>query len=158
MEKDLFHTIVTVRGLTENLLNQIPEQIVDIIPDGFNNNIRWNFGHIAVIQEKLAFEALGEELGLPYEFVTYFAAGTSPNNWDKSVPSLDDIHSVLTEQKSRIQSKLKGRLNEALPSTLRINRLISLTTVAQTLQFSLFHEGMHIKTIKNIQRLIKLKV
>lgn len=154
MEKDLFHTIGTVRGLTENLLKQTREDIADIIPNGFNNNIRWNFGHIAVIQEQLAFEALGGEIELPNEFVTYFAAGTSPKDWDKGVPSLEDIRSVLTEQNSRIQSQLQGRLNEELPSTLRINRLISLTTVAQTLQFSLFHEGMHVETIKTLQRLI----
>lgn len=49
-----------VRGITMKSINRIPEEIVDIVPKGFNNNIHWNFGHIAFIQEKLVYGVLDE--------------------------------------------------------------------------------------------------
>jgi hypothetical protein len=49
LEKTIIHHMETVRRMTEQTMKEIPEEISDIIPKGFNNNIRWNFGHIVFV-------------------------------------------------------------------------------------------------------------
>jgi hypothetical protein len=45
-----------VRTSTIRSVEGLDEKLADIIPKGFNNNIRWNLGHIYLMQERLAFQ------------------------------------------------------------------------------------------------------
>jgi len=144
----------TVRGITNQTLKKIPEEISDLIPKGFNNSIRWNFGHIAFIQEKLVFELLGEEKNIPGNYEQLFGAGTKPAEWKETPPSFTEIAEILTEQKTRIRDFLQGRLHENLPTPF-INRSgITFYTVGEVFLFSFYHEALHIGTIKQLRKSI----
>src|SRR5690606_17634294 len=104
-----------VRGITEKTIQQIPEELADIIPVGFTNNIRWNFGHIAYIQEKLVFGVVGEKMSLPVAYEIFFSAGTKPTDWIGTPPTLSEILGELIAQKERIGSALPGNLQKRLP-------------------------------------------
>jgi len=144
----------TVRGITNQTLKKIPEEISDLIPKGFNNSIRWNFGHIAFIQEKLVFELLGEEKNIPGNYEQLFGAGTKPAEWKETPPSFTEIAEILTEQKTRIRDFLQGRLHENLPTPF-INRSgITFYTVGEVFLFSFYHEALHIGTIKRLHKSI----
>lgn len=154
MEQTIFQHMETVRGITLNSINKIPEEIADIVPEGFNNNIRWNFGHIAFVQEKLVYSVLGEKTNLPSEYEHYFSPGTKPADWTGTPPTLSEICSVLTEQTARLKKFVPGRMAEKLPTPFT-NRLgITFSTFGETLLFSFYHEGMHMETIKRLYRSI----
>ena len=68
MEQTIIRHMETVRGITEQAMKGFVQEVLDIIPHGFNNTIRWNFGHIAFVQEKLVFGILGEEMSTPKEY------------------------------------------------------------------------------------------
>ena len=157
MEQSIFQTVEKVRNLTLQTLEKMPEDIADIVPDGYNNNIRWNFGHIAVVHEKLTIGALGEKINIPESFINYFAPGTKPADWKNPPPSLKEIASVLKEQNSRIKQILSGRLEEKLPVPFTTSSGMKFSTAVETLTFSLFHEGMHLETVKRIYRNLKGK-
>jgi hypothetical protein len=147
----------TVRGITKEFIQQIPEEIADIVPTGFNNSIRWNFGHIAFIQERLVFAVLGEELDVPSNYEELFSAGTKPADWKETPPSLADIFIVLTEQTSRIRESIQGNINKTLPAPFT-NRLgITFHNRGETFLFSFYHEAMHMEAIKRIYRAIKVE-
>ncbi|WP_249872100.1 DinB family protein [Oceanobacillus saliphilus] len=150
MEQIIFRHMDTVRGITEKAINSIPEQDADIVPNGFNNNIRWNFGHIAFVQENLVYGVLGKKMGLPEEYEELFSPGTKPADWQQTPPSLREISIVLSEQKRRIRETLKGGLEEKLltPYTNRMG--ITFHTVGETFLFSFYHEALHMETIKRI--------
>lgn len=157
MEQIIMNHMDLVRSVTEKNLNKIPEELWDIIPYGFNNNIRWNFGHIAYVQEKIVFGLLGEPMGIPEEYERFFSAGTTPVEWDGTPPSLEEISQVLTEQKVRIKEFLEGRLEEKLPRPYTNKGGISFNTVGEIFLFSFYHEASHIETIKRLHQVISSK-
>ncbi|MBS4190521.1 DinB family protein [Bacillus sp. FJAT-49705] len=154
MEQTIMHHLETVRKITEQTMKKIPEEISDIIPEGFNNNIRWNFGHIAFVQEKLVFELLGEEMNFPKDYEQLFGAGTKPAEWKETQPSYAEIAKILTEQKTRIKDFLQGRLHEKLPTPFTNRVGITFYTVGEAFLFSFYHEALHIETIKRLYRSI----
>lgn len=157
MEKLLFNHLDTVRQVTEQMIERIPEELADEVPEGFKNNIRWNFGHIATIQEKLVIAALGESMQIPNKFLTYFDMGTKPADWAGEPPSFAEIKEVLQGQKARIKEVLSGRLEEKLAVPFEIKGGPSYDTAAEALLFSTYHEGLHVEAIKRIYRLVKNK-
>lgn len=155
MEQIIFQHMQVVRGITEKSIQQIPEELADIVPTGFTNNIRWNFGHIAYIQEKLVFGVTGEKMILPEEYEVFFSAGTKPADWIGTPPTLAEISGELIAQKQRIGDSLPGNLQKRLPEPFT-NRLgITFHTLGETFLFSFYHEALHMESIKRIYRAIK---
>jgi hypothetical protein len=157
LEKMIMNHMELVRGVTEASMNKIPEEIWDIIPYGFSNNIRWNFGHIAYVQEKIVFALLGESMGIPKEYEEFFSPGTKPAEWVKTPPSFEEISQILSEQKGRIKEFLQGRLEEKLPTPYTNKGGVTFNTVGEIFLFSFYHEASHMETIKRLQRAISLK-
>ena len=158
MEQLLFQHMETVRNITNNSIKKIPEDMVQIIPEGFNNNIHWNFGHIAYTQEKLVYVVRGEEMGLPKEYEEYFAAGTKPSEWKGAPPSLAEISKVLAAQPERIKESVTGKLQIELPTPFTNKAGITFHSVGETFLFSFYHEALHMEAIKRIYRTIKIKI
>ncbi|MED3824644.1 DinB family protein [Priestia flexa] len=63
----LLHHLETVRSITLKVLSSVTEQESLVTPGGFSNNIVWNLGHIAYIQEKLVLSLLERKINcLPH--------------------------------------------------------------------------------------------
>lgn len=73
MENMILKHMDVVRGITISILEKTTEEAADITPKGFNNNIRWNLGHIAFIQEKLVFGLAGEPMQTPESYESFLA-------------------------------------------------------------------------------------
>ncbi|MDI2587953.1 DinB family protein [Psychrobacillus sp. NEAU-3TGS] len=154
MEQTILHHMETVRSITIKSINTIPEEITDIVPEGFNNNIRWNFGHIAFVQERLVYSVLGEKTSLPVEYEKFFGPGTKPADWKETPPTLTEISSILAEQTERIKRFVPERFSDKLPTPFTNRMGISFYTLGETLLFSFYHEAMHMETIKRIYKTI----
>ncbi|TYR81550.1 DinB family protein [Priestia megaterium] len=158
MEKLILDHLETVRGITENSIKKITRKIseekVNIIPNGFNNNIRWNFGHIAYVQEKLVFMLAGEEMKIPSHYEQLFGAGTKPADWQETPPSLDDIADVLANQKERVKAFIPGHFHDKLITPFTNKAGITFDTVGATFLFSLYHEAVHMENIRHLYKTI----
>ena len=86
MEQIIFTHMDAIRELTVKTINETSEEKADLIPIGYNNNMRWNFGHIAFIQDRVIFHLLGEKMGVPKMYKLLFAPGTKPANWQFPAP------------------------------------------------------------------------
>mgnify|MGYP001221505563 CR=1 FL=1 len=153
MSNTLLHHLVSIRQITINTAQGLSEQALDYIPEGFNNNIRWNLGHIFVIQEKFAFQFAGDPLQLPDNFERWFAKGTQPADWqEEQLPSLDELLKLLAEQPVRIGKELHNRLNEQVETPLTTGTGLTLSTIEEFLSYTLFHEGIHFNAINMLKR------
>jgi hypothetical protein len=155
MEHLIFRHMETVKGITEGSLKRVPEEAADFIPDGFNNSIRWNFGHIVYIQEKIAFSLLKEKSGLPGVYEELFSAGTSPRTWRQTPPSLIEIADAMADQKKRILHYMPGRLEETLAEPFTNKAGITFHTAGEAFLFSFYHEALHMEAIKKIYQAYK---
>jgi hypothetical protein len=154
VNESIIRQLYIVRSITEDLLEKTPKEILDIIPDGFNNNIRWNFGHITFIQEKLVFGLSYEELSLPNSYQKYFSAGTKPNNSLTGVPSITEIAVELANQKERVREYLLENTHKTLPVPYTNKMGVTFYTFLDALLFSFYHEAIHVQTIKDIKKVI----
>ncbi|MBS2967864.1 DinB family protein [Metabacillus sp. KIGAM252] len=158
MEHFLFNQLAFVRNQTLKQLEGVTEDMADRIPDGFRNSIRWNAGHVYVVLERFAFSYIGLPQVLPDGFKEQFEYGSTPlNGHSFPVPTLNELKELMESQQSRIREELSGRLEEKVPAPYTTSAGMTLETVEQFLTFSLYHEGMHVDTIKMYKTLLARK-
>ncbi|MCP8615868.1 DinB family protein [Salirhabdus salicampi] len=157
MNHYLFDQLEHVRGITLKVLERVNEEDADVVHDGFRNSIRWNVGHIYLVQEQLAFGPIGLSQHIPHDYSSLFSPGTSPKDWELEVPTLNELRGLLQEQPKRVKQQLSYRLDEEVTRPHTTKSGIHLETVAEFLSFSLFHEGIHMNTIVNYHKLNKYK-
>ncbi len=137
------------RGVTLQVIDSVTEEMADIVPQGFNNNIRWNLGHIYLDQYLWIQHLTKEPISFPDGFRKWFDYGTSPVTWASATPSLTTLKELLAEQPRFIKENYGDRLEEEFPETE-----LGMHTIAQVLVRTIFHEGLHIAAIQGIRRFV----
>ncbi|WNQ11868.1 DinB family protein [Paenibacillus aurantius] len=158
MEHALIKQLDFVRSQTLKAMQGITEEEADRIPEGFRNNLRWQFGHIYVVLERHAFQYIGLPLHLPEGYKEQFEYNTSPLTRPESVrvPALPEIEGLMKEQVGRIREALGGRMQEEVPEPYRTSSGALLKTPEDFLSLDLYHEGMHFGVIKLYKALLSL--
>lgn len=155
MKHYLLDQLSFVRNNTLNELADVTDSLSNIIPAGFNNNIKWNAGHIFFIQEKFAFHFVGEEMSTTEEFSKLFCPGSKPVEGKESVPTIMEIKEMLSKQVERVENNFKHRLKEISPiGGYTTSKGLRLSSLEEFLSFCLYHEGMHFEKIKLLKTLI----
>lgn len=145
--------VEVVRAITLQKLESITEDVADIMPKGFHNTIRWNVGHILIVQDQLASNFAGLPQQLSPEFVSLFGNRTKPSEWQIEPPTLQTLADELKKQTAYIKETLGSCLQEkATKPFVRLG--FKMETIGEILTFSLHHEGMHTGVIYAIQRAI----
>ena len=152
MRDFLFNQLKVVRTNTVDLVKGLSEGQVNSVPEGFNNNILWNLGHIYLVQELFAFAFIPEPMLSPDGFSDLFGRGTKPSDWKVQPPTLPELIQLLEDQTSRIEEKLNSRLDEVVAKPFAMPSGLILKTVGEFLTFSMYHEGMHFQTINILKR------
>jgi hypothetical protein len=131
------------RIYTNGKLKLVKEEQWDIQPEGFNNTIRWNMGHVFVSMETLVQKGLPEYEPVHPEWIPLFAPGTKPADWTVAPPSTEDLLSALAEQPARIKAALEGNLDKPLVESMKIGSFHEMANVHAIVQFAVWHEGIH---------------
>jgi uncharacterized damage-inducible protein DinB len=152
MSEYLFDQLKVVRNNTINAVKDLSESQLDKIPTGFNNNIRWNLGHVYLVQERFAFGFTEIPMQVPAGFNELFGKDTKPSDWKIKPPSLTELIQLLEDQNNRLMDKLSTRLDDNLDKPWTMPSGLTLKTVREFLTFSMYHEGMHVQTIKILNR------
>ena len=153
MKKFLFDQLKVIRNNTINAVKELSESQADSVPEGFNNNIRWNLGHVYVVQERFAFGFIKEPMLMPEGFTELFGRDSKPSEWKVQPPTLPELIKLLEDQTSRIEEKLNNRLDEVVEKPYAMPSGLTLNTPGEFLAFSMYHEGMHVQTIKMLKKL-----
>ncbi|WP_409301039.1 DinB family protein [Peribacillus sp. SCS-155] len=148
----LLQQLEDYRKNTLNCVENITEEEATIVPEGFNNNIKWNLGHIYVDQFLWIQHLTKEKIELPEGFLELFNYGTKPSDWSGNVPSLDQLKQLLIGQIDFIKQNYADTLEEEFQVTES-----GMHTMAQVLVRTIFHEGLHLGAIIALKRFIKSK-
>lgn len=148
----LFEQLNTYRMELLHLVQDLTEEEAEMIPTGFNNNMRWNLGHIIVDQYLWIHVLTKEELLVSNAFNEWFAYGTSPAQFTADTPSLPELVALLKEQPGLIRETYKDRMDEEFAPTE-----MGMHTIEQVLIRTIFHEGLHLGAIIALKRQIRNK-
>ncbi|WP_227937628.1 DinB family protein [Alkalihalobacillus deserti] len=137
---------ITRKKLSETV-EGVSSESYDIVPEGFNNNIRWQVGHILVAGELFLFK---DQENLPANYSEFFKSGSNPANWTSDVPLVETLFRQLNEQLVRINDIPNEVFNQKLPEPF-----IGNETVGELAAFGAFHEALHLGQIQSLKRLIE---
>lgn len=156
-EKMIFDQLEFARTITLKVAEGITEENADLIPEGFPNSLRWQLGHIYTSVEGIVFHFANETMNLPENYSTLFNTGTRPADWNTTLPTIEEIKSLLSKQVKRVRETFEGRLDEKIANPLPIGPL-KLETIGELISFASFHESEHIGIMKTMLHAVKTSV
>ncbi len=132
------------KDLTIEQLNKIPE--------GFNNNIVWNFGHVIVTQQSLCYGLSGLPLNVSMEMVEKYRKGSKPTEFIsmEEYKKLQKLSEKLLEQFEKDYED--GIFVSYKPYMTSLN--VELDSVQKAISFNAFHEGLHFGTMLALKKLV----
>lgn len=130
----------------------LTEAEADFQPEGFNNTIRWQLGHILVSAEAILFDYPGSGSPLSKLYGEFFCSGTSPKYWQRSAPSLKDIKANYLSQEKRIKELPPQYWREEVTGPLK---KFNVETKSDLFHFLLNHEAIHLGQIQSLKTLTK---
>ncbi|PHK48650.1 DinB family protein [Staphylococcus edaphicus] len=136
-------------------IKDIDEKTATLQPDSVNNNIKWQLGHLILLNDFLVFETINGENALEQSAAKYFLWGTSPLNFDGNEPSFDELKLLLNEQLDRILNSLEKQLNKSRnePIVLKDSDIV-MNNFNESIHFSIIHTNRHMGQIVLLKSMI----
>lgn len=136
--------LTLIEGLT---LEQLNKQ-----PNGFNNNIFWNIGHIVVAQQGLCYVRAGLQPHLDEAILNEFKSGTKPNR-AYTQDDLDRMKSALFSTLDELEQDIsKNYFVQYAPFSTRYD--VEIKNIEDAVAFLQFHEGLHIGYIMALKKIV----
>ncbi len=134
MRQTRINYLQLVKDLSIDQLNRIP--------DGFNNNLVWNYGHIVVTLPLLTYGLSGLPMPVDTRFVNLYRRGTRPETEidEAEWKLLQDVSEQTIIQVG--QDYQAGLFEEYKSYTTTFG--YALTSVEEAIQFAPVHEGLHL--------------
>ena len=124
----------TIKELTIEQLNEIPQ--------GFNNNIIWNMGHLIATQQVVCYRRAGIETVVDADFVNTYAPGTRPERFISQEEVLQ-IQELFVTTLDRFEQDIQTDIfNNYTPWTTRAG--VDINNINDADDFLPYHEGMHV--------------
>ncbi|OLY90797.1 DinB superfamily protein [Cnuella takakiae] len=134
-----------VKDLTVAELNEVPE--------GFNNNIIWNLGHLVWAQQGICYLRAGMEPKVDASLLTPFRSGTKPEGLIDE-PAIAVIKQALLSTIDQLEQDYAASIWQQYTAwTTRYG--VELKSIEDALNFLLYHEGMHAGYIMALKRIVK---
>lgn len=124
----------TFEGLSIEELNRIP--------DGFNNNLIWNFGHVIATQQILCYGLSGNKAFVSNDIIDAYRKGTKPEGFvsAEAYKELISLSEVAIQQME--EDYAAGLFKEYKTYTTSYGTTIS--NIEEAIMFNNVHEGMHL--------------
>jgi hypothetical protein len=134
------------------MLEDLPIESINKVPEGFNNNIIWNVGHLIAAQQGICYVRAGLSLVVNEKYFLLYKPGTKPEK-DVDQSELEEMKVVLLDSLDKLENDYERRLFINYPPwTTRYG--VELENIDTALEFLMFHEGLHSGTIMALKRLV----
>jgi hypothetical protein len=145
IKKTRSKSLEIIKGMSLSDLNKIP--------NGFNNNIIWNLGHLIAAQEGIFYLRGNLELNIEQEFFNSFKNGSRP---DREIHNeeFEKIKSLLFSSLDQFESDMEKNTFHNYPSWTT-SMGIEINSIEEAISFLLFHEGLHLGYIMAYKRILQ---
>jgi hypothetical protein len=151
--KKQFEILKNTRKYLLNFIDDLTIDELNEIPPGFNNNIIWNLAHLIAAQQGVCYVRGGLNLRIDESFFSTYKPETKPQKYvDQSeVAGIKELFlSTIDQLESDYYNNAFSNYNSWT------NRYgVVHNNIEDTINFLLFHEGLHLGYIMPLRRLIK---
>lgn len=150
--QDTFEVNSTSRKMLNAYFENYTLEQLNKIPEGFNNNLIWNIGHIVVTQQLLVYKFSGLPMMISDEIVEKYRKGTKPEQ-DVTQAEADEIKVLLFDTLHKLELDYNNGIfvnyQEYPTSTGFI-----LKSALGAIEFNNFHEGLHIGIMMSLRKFV----
>jgi hypothetical protein len=138
-----------------NVLNEISHlstEQLNKIPEGFNNNIAWNLGHMIAGQQGICYKRSGLDTTVGEVFFHAYKPGTKPEKFIDA----EEI-AFIKEQLFITLDQLDADLDKGIfinYTSVMTRYGIELNSIDDGVTFLPFHEGLHIGYIMSLRKVV----
>ena len=128
---------------------------MNLVPEGFNNNILWNFGHIIVVQQGLCYGLAGLPQNVDRDLVGLFKKGSKPETFITA----DTFETLKSLSVSLIDTFEKDIENGIFPTVYHpfMTLLgVEIDSLEKAITFNAYHEGVHYGYSMSLKKAVKL--
>ena len=147
--------IEIIRKTRAFLLKQLEELTTEQynkIPEGFNNNIIWNLGHLIAAQQGVCYIRAGLPPRVGEDFINSYKSSSKPEGNVDAV-GIEQIKTLLFSTLDRLEEDYnKGIFGGYIAWTTRYEG--ELASIDDALNFLPFHEGLHSGCTTALKRLV----
>ncbi len=152
MEK-LFETAVFTRKALLSILQSMTKEQMLMIPESHRNSVFWNVAHLMVTQQLLMYRLSGQPLRIEEGFVERYGKGSEATE-EVSVEDIEFVQeNIVSLCKQAQQDYEQGMFQTYKPYMTSTG--IELTSLEEALQFSAFHDGIHLGVVLSLKKLVK---
>lgn len=135
------------------IVNQYTIEQLNYIPEGFKNNILWNYGHVVATHQLLCYNLSGLPMHAPHAFIEEFKKGTMPSR-TYTQKNLDEIKQLAKDTLVQFEKDVQSNVFKTYQSYT--NTLgVTLNSIEDAIAFNHFHEGLHLGYVMSMRRFIK---
>jgi hypothetical protein len=132
------------------LIKDLSVEQLNAIPEGFNNNIIWNLGHLIASQQSLCYLRSGLTPVVDEKIIQFYKSQTKPEvpAPEEEITRIKQVSLTALEQLNEDYQKNKFSSYESF--TTRYD--VTIESIDDALEFLLFHEGLHLGYIMALKR------
>jgi len=147
----------TLRATRNNILKDIEglslEQL-NAIPEGFNNNIVWNFVHLIATQQRLVYKLSDTPFVVSEDIVEGYKIGTKPEQAVTEL-QLDEYKQLLLTTVDQMQQDYEQGIFGSDFTSYTTSYRVTLDTLENAINFNNVHEGLHYGVIRVLVRAVQ---
>ncbi|MFL1012449.1 DinB family protein [Flavisericum labens] len=149
-----FQVLNNIRKIFGEIIENNSLEDLNKIPEGFNNNIIWNIGHVVVTEQLLAYKLSGLEPNVSGEMIDSYRKDSKPEG-SVSQEKVDEIKALLFSSIEKTEEDYNNRLFKNYNSYTVSTTGNTLTNIDEALQFILAHEGIHYGYVLALLKAVK---
>lgn len=145
---------IEVLRITRNnilkLANNFTLEELNRIPEGFNNNLMWNLGHVLVTQQLLCYGLSSLPMAFEQDVIDSFRKGSKPEGDVDEASYLhfrEMAHRTIKQLEQDLEAKRFQKFRE-YPTSYGV----TLHNIESAIQFNNLHEAMHLGTMIALTR------
>ncbi|MBS1555029.1 MAG: DinB family protein [Bacteroidetes bacterium] len=140
-----------IRKHVLQLLEHMHAAQLNQVPTGFSNNLVWNLGHLLVTQQSILYRSSGLQPKLDDSYSLLFKSGTRPEK-EFAAEDINAIKQLFKAQITDLEADWAKGIFQHYNSWNHRDTGIVVSSMADALNFIIFHESMHLGIIKSIKK------
>ena len=148
----LFDLHLQARKNVLGLMNGLTLEQLNRVPEGLNNNVIWNAGHVIATSELLTYGLGGHRTPSGRDFIDRYRKGTRPEA-PVSLAEVDLIKAELLAGSQRLREDY-ARLDWTTYTPYTTSFGVGFENVEEALTFNNMHETLHLGAMLVLRRLV----
>jgi hypothetical protein len=139
----IFKFISNSRQVFIELINSLTIEQLNRVPEGYNNNVIWNFGHIVVSTQALCYVSTGIMTDASsIKFNPYYKSSTRPS-YSVSELEVAELKNIAMKSIAKIEEDYnKGMFSSMIPFSTSTYRA-EINNIEELLITTIGHDNLH---------------